>query len=72
MNFCTSYGPFLEETELLYFLLLISFIEALDVNYYGIGRPQEVVLGRTHSRVIVDVETQLFFVVTGQPVLGCE
>lgn len=41
-----------------YFLFLFCFIEALHVNYQGIGRPQEVVLGRTHSGVIVGVETQ--------------
>lgn len=40
-----------------YFLLLFSFIEALDVKY-GIGRPQKVVLARTHSGVTVDVETR--------------
>ncbi len=40
-----------------YFLPLFSFIEALDVNYYGIDRPRKVVLGRTHSGVTVDVET---------------
>lgn len=41
-----------------YFPLLFCFIEALDVNYYGIGRPQKWFLGRTHSGVIVDVEPQ--------------
>lgn len=51
------------------YFLLFSFIEALDVNYYGIVRPQKVVLGRTHSGVRVDFETQS---VTGPSVLGCE
>lgn len=39
-------------------LLLISFIKALDVNYSGIYRPQNVVLGGTHSGAPADVETQ--------------
>lgn len=65
-----------------YFLPLFSFIAALDVNYYGVGQPQKVVLGRTHSGVLVDVETQSCHwtdrqtvrqtQTDGRTVLGCE
>lgn len=61
-----------------YFLPLFSFIAALDVNYYGVGQPQKVVLGRTHSGVLVDVETQSCHWTDRQTdtdrrtVLGCE
>lgn len=44
------------ERELLSPSIFFSFVEALDVKYSDTG--QKVVLARTHSRVIVDVETQ--------------